>query len=178
MTFNIIWLSTILQFLISSSRTRKKWWIQRLWIGEEFPSRIWPPEIFLSEMRNDSIHQRMWKKKMIPSRKKDSFDSFFLFLGERMMKKILFWVVWTVWLVFCRTSLPLASARYVRPTFARHCPLSSKQCSWLTSATSTFLFLWNFSGSMGFKPGAAGSWSKFPNHCAMLPPLFDSFLKL
>ena len=34
------------------------------------------------------------------------------------------------------TGLPLATTRWVRATFSSHCPLSSNQCCWLTSALS------------------------------------------
>ena len=72
-------------------------------------------------------------------------------------------------IVFCRTSLPLASSRCVRSTFLSHCPLSSKQCRWLTSARSTNFSSEKYLGMLGIKPGAAGSGSKCANHCAMLP---------
>ena len=39
--------------------------------------------------------------------------------------------------IFCSTSFPLASTRWVLSTFSSHCQRSSKQCRWLTSATST-----------------------------------------
>ena len=38
---------------------------------------------------------------------------------------------------FCITSLPLAFTRWVQSTFSSHCPLSSKQRHWLTSAKVT-----------------------------------------
>ena len=39
--------------------------------------------------------------------------------------------------VFCSTNLPLASTTWVWSIFSSHCPLSFKQCSWWSSATST-----------------------------------------
>ena len=36
---------------------------------------------------------------------------------------------------FCRTGFPLARTRWVQSIFSSHCPLSSNQCHWLTSAT-------------------------------------------
>ena len=51
---------------------------------------------------------------------------------------------------FCRT-------RWVWSTFSSHCPLFSKQCHWLTTATSKISFSENILVMLGLKPGAAGS---------------------
>ena len=68
----------------------------------------------------------------------------------------------------CCTSLPLASTRWVQSTFSNHCPISFMQSFSLTSATSTISSSEIFLGTLGVKPGAAGSGSKSANHCAML----------
>ena len=67
--------------------------------------------------------------------------------------------------LFCSTNLPLASTRWVQLTFSSHCPLSSNQSRWLTATT-----LISGTLGMGINPRAAGSRSKYANHCAMLLP--------
>ena len=67
---------------------------------------------------------------------------------------------------FCSTSLPLASTRWVHSTFSSHCLLCSKQHRWIISAATTNFSSKNFSGTLGIEPGAAGSKSKYANHCA------------
>ena len=71
--------------------------------------------------------------------------------------------------------LLLGSARWARSIFSSYCPLSSKQCHWLTSATGKIMSSEIFFGMLGIKPGAAGSGSKYGNHCAFLPLLLVYF---
>ena len=63
--------------------------------------------------------------------------------------------------------LKIPSARWVWSTFSSDCPLSSKQCNWLTSTSLTFFSSEIFSGTIGNPLRAAGSGSKFANHCAV-----------
>ena len=78
----------------------------------------------------------------------------------------------------CSTGLSLANTGWVQSTFSIHCTLSSKQRKWLFSAITT-IFLWKFFGPLGSKPGAAGSGSKYANHCAMLSTFHsDSYLQV
>ena len=74
---------------------------------------------------------------------------------------------------FCRTSLPLASTGWAQSTFSSRCSLSSKQHHCLTSATPT-MFPKKY-GVLGIEPRAAGSESKYANHCAILSPSLYSF---
>ena len=64
-------------------------------------------------------------------------------------------------LVFCSTSLPLASTRRVQSTYSSHCPLSSKQRDWLTSATLTI-----------FEPGKLGPESSMLTINLWCPPIW------
>ena len=75
--------------------------------------------------------------------------------------------------LFCGTGLPLASSR---SAFSSHCPLSSRQRCWLTSAMLTIFSSEIVLGMLGLKPEVAGSGSKFANCCTMLPPTCCSFL--
>ena len=61
-----------------------------------------------------------------------------------------------LYMFFCRDGLPLARSRWVWSTFSSHCPLSSIQPHWLTSATSIFFPHKKISWTLGIKPGAAG----------------------
>ena len=68
-------------------------------------------------------------------------------------------------------SLTLVSTRWQWSKFSSHCPLSSNQRCWLTSATSTIFSFKFFTGILGIKPGVVWSASKDANHCAMLKTL-------
>ena len=56
---------------------------------------------------------------------------------------------------FCSNRLPQASTRWLQSTFTSHCPLSSKQHRWLTSASSTIYFSEKNLGTLGIDPWEA-----------------------
>ena len=58
------------------------------------------------------------------------------------------WSEMNMKVVFCSTGSPLASTRWVWLTFSSHCPLSSNQHRWLTSAAS-IIFPLKFLGNTG-----------------------------
>ena len=60
------------------------------------------------------------------------------------------------YLNFCGTCLPLASTRWVWSTFSSHCPLSSYQRRWFTSAMAIFFLLKTFWERWKFNLGQLG----------------------
>ena len=68
-------------------------------------------------------------------------------------------------LLFCSTCLPLARTR---STFSSHCPLSSNQCRWLTSAISVIFPLKFFWECRESNPWLMGE-KQLCNLCAMQP---------
>ena len=69
-------------------------------------------------------------------------------------------------------SIP-GSARWARSIFSSYCPLSPQPLINLRNRDN--YVLWIFFGMLGIKPGAAGSGSKYGNHCAFLPLLLVYF---
>ena len=78
----------------------------------------------------------------------------------RLEVEVRMWDLEKLWIIdkilsVCCTGLPLARTGWVWSTFSRHCPLSSYQCHWLTSAASMIFPLKFFLRMLGFKPRAA-----------------------